>query len=78
MNFDGINGNWSKLFCYEDYGVFNGMLNEGYVGFYGILSVCNVVVYYVDKVEGLSEIRINELVSEVRFICVYVLYNIVE
>ena len=33
-------------------------------GFYGILSACNAAVHYADKVEGLSETRINELVSE--------------
>ena len=63
---------------YEDYGASNGMLNEGYAGFYGILSACNAAVHYADKVEGLSETRINELVSEARFIRAHALYNIVE
>lgn len=60
-NPDGTNGNWSKLLRYEDYGASNGMLNEGYAGFYGILSACNAAVHYADKVEGLSETRINRL-----------------
>ena len=77
-NPDGTNGNWSKLLRYEDYGASNGMLNEGYAGFYGILSACNAAVHYADKVEGLSETRINELVSEARFIRAHALYNIVE
>ncbi len=51
-NPDGTNGNWSKLLRYEDYGASNGMLNEGYAGFYGILSACNAAVHYADKVEG--------------------------
>ena len=47
---------------------------QGYAGFYGILSACNAAVHYADKVEGLSETRINELVSEARFIRAHALY----
>ncbi len=72
----GTNGNWSKVLRYE--GSFSGLLNESYSGFYGTLSACNAAIYYADKVEGLSQERINELVSEARFIRAHALYNIVE
>lgn len=77
-NADGTNGNWSKLLRYEDFGASCGMLNEGYSGFYGVLSACNAAVHYADKVEGLSTSKVNELVSEARFIRAHTLFTIVE
>lgn len=74
----GTNGNWSKLMRYEDFGASCGMLNEGYSGFYGMLSACNAAIYYADKVEGLTQDEINVLVSEAHFIRAHALYNIVE
>lgn len=77
-NPDGSNGNWSKILRYEDFGASCGMLNEGYSGFYGVLSACNAAVYYANKVTGLSADRLNELLAEARFIRAHALYNIVE
>lgn len=77
-NPSGGNGNWSKMLRYEDFGAANGMLNEGYSGFYGVLSACNAAVYYADKVTGLSEEELNALLAEARFIRAHALYNIVE
>lgn len=75
-NAGGSNGNWSNVLRYS--GSFSGMMGEGYKGFYGTLSACNAAIYYADKVEGLSQDRINELVAEAHFIRAHALYNIVE
>lgn len=75
-NPEGTNGNWSNVLRYR--GSFSGMMGEGYKGFYGTLSACNAAIYYADKVEGLSQDRINELVAEAHFIRAHALYNIVE
>lgn len=77
-NPDGSNGNWSKILRYEDFGASCGMLNEGYSGFYGVLSACNAAVYYANKVTGLSADCLNGLLAEARFIRAHALYNIVE
>lgn len=77
-NPEGTNGNWSKLMRYEDFSAANGMLNEGYAGFYAIVNSCNAAIFYADKVTGLSQDRINELVAEAHFIRAHALYNIVE
>ncbi len=72
----GTNGNWSKILRYE--GSFDGLCNEGYVGFYGVLSACNAAIYYADKVEGLTEDKKNALVAEAHFLRAHALYNLVE
>lgn len=77
-NPQGSNGNWSKLLRYEDFGSSNGMLNEGYSGFYGTLSACNGAIYYADKVTGMAEADLNALAAEAHFIRAHALYNIVE
>ncbi|MDE6557062.1 MAG: RagB/SusD family nutrient uptake outer membrane protein [Duncaniella sp.] len=74
----GTNGNWSKLMRYEDFGPAVYMFTEGYGGFYAIVNSCNAAIYYADKVTGLSQDRINELVAEAHFIRAHALYNIVE
>lgn len=74
----GTNGNWSKLMRYEDFSSANGMLNEGYAGFYAILNSCNAAIEYADKVKGLTPEAINTLVAEAYFIRAHALYNIVE
>lgn len=74
----GTNGNWSKLMRYEDFGSANGMLNEGYAGFYAILNSCNAAIQYADKVTGLAPEAVNALAAEARFIRAHALYNIVE
>lgn len=75
-NLNGTNGNWSNVLRYQ--GSFSGMMGEGYKGFYGTLSACNAAITYAKKVEGLSQERINELVSEAHFIRAHALFNIVE
>ena len=75
-NPEGTNGNWSNTLRYA--GSFSGLMNENYTGFYGTVSACNAAIYYADKVEGLSQDRINELVAEARFIRAHALFNIVE
>ena len=75
-NLNGTNGNWSKVLRYE--GSFSGMMGEGYKGFYGTLSACNAAIAYAKKVKGLSQERIDELVSEAHFIRAHALFNIVE
>jgi len=77
-NPDGTNGNWSKLMRYEDFGAANGMLNEGYSGFYSTLNSCNAAIQYAEKVQGLAPEKINALVAEAHFIRAHALYNIVE
>lgn len=74
----GANGNWSKILRYEDFGSANGMLNEGYTGFYGNLSACNGAIAYADKVKGLTDDEKNALVAEAHFLRAHALYNIVE
>lgn len=74
----GTNGNWSKIMRYEDFGASTSMYWEAYQGFYATLNSCNAAIYYADKVEGLSQDRINELVAEAHFIRAHTLYNIVE
>ena len=74
----GANGNWSKILRYEDFGSANGMLNEGYSGFYGNLSACNGAIAYADKVKGLTDDEKNALVAEAHFLRAHALYNIVE
>lgn len=78
VNPTGANGNWSKILRYEDYGSSNGMLNEGYSGFYGTLSSCNGAIEYADKVTGLSSEKRDALVAEAHFLRAHALYNIVE
>jgi len=75
---DGSNGNWSKALRYTDFGASVGMFNEGYSGFYGTLSQCNAAIYYANKVTGLSQSEINQLVAEAYFIRAHCLFNIVE
>lgn len=77
-NPDGTNGNWSKLMRYEDFSSANGMLNEGYAGFYAILNSCNAAITSSERVKGLSQDRIDALVAEARFIRAHALFNIVE
>lgn len=77
-NPEGTNGNWSKLMRYEDFGSSNGMMNEGYAGFYAILNSCNAAIQYADIVQGLSEEKRDALVAEAHFIRAHALYNIVE
>ena len=74
----GANGNWSKIMRYEDYGSANGMLNEGYNGFYGNLSACNGAIEYATKVTGLEAAERDALLAEARFLRAHALYNIVE
>lgn len=76
----GANGNWSKILRYTDYSSSNGMLNEGYSGFYGTLSACNGSIEYADKVndKDMSEQDLNALVAEAHFIRAHALFNIVE
>lgn len=74
----GVNGNWSKILRYEDFGSSNGMLNEGYSGFYGNLSACNGAIEYADKVTGLKDEERDALVAEAHFLRAHALYNIVE
>lgn len=77
-NPEGTNGNWSKLMRYEDFGSSNGMLNEGYAGFYAILNSCNAAIQYADKVRDMTPEAINALVAEAHFIRAHALFNIVE
>lgn len=76
----GTNGNWSKMLRYESYDATAayGMLWEGYTSLYATLNSCNAAIAYADKVTGLSQDRINELVAEAHFIRAHVLFNIVE
>ncbi len=74
----GANGNWSKILRYTDFGSANGMLNEGYSGFYGTLSACNGAIEYATKVKDISDNDKNALVAEAHFIRAHALYNIVE
>ena len=78
-NPDGTNGNWSKVMRYPaDFGADVYMFNEGYTGFYGVLSACNGAIEYADKVTGIDEAKLKELAAEAHFIRAHALFSIVE
>lgn len=74
----GSNGSYSDLIRYNGFGASNGLLNEGYSGFYGVVSACNAAVYYSDKVEGILPEKRDLLLAEARFLRAHALFNIVE
>lgn len=74
----GANGAYSQTLRYQDYGPSNGLLGEGYNGFYGAVSACNGAIEYADKVQGLTDAERNALVAEAHFIRAHALFQIVE